>query len=85
MAGTKQKWTGPGEDPRRLRELRTTRALLAGFKDHLYEALVTLTLATGLRRGEVLGLTWGDSISTPERLASVTSCSALMANTTFQT
>jgi integrase len=60
VAGTKQTWTGPGEDPRRLRELRTTRALLAGFKDHLYEALVTLTLATGLRQGEVLGLAWGD-------------------------
>ncbi|MBC8065832.1 MAG: site-specific integrase [Chlorobia bacterium] len=34
--------------------------LLAKVKDHRLEALVTLALTTGMRIGEVLGLTWGD-------------------------
>ncbi len=36
------------------------KALLDAFTGHDYEALVTLTLATGLRQGEVLGLAWDD-------------------------
>ncbi|HZU77834.1 MAG TPA: site-specific integrase, partial [Dehalococcoidia bacterium] len=34
--------------------------ILAAFRDHDYEAVVTLALATGMRRGELLGLRWSD-------------------------
>ena len=36
------------------------RLFLAALKDHHNEALYTLMLATGLRRGEALGLMWTD-------------------------
>lgn len=36
------------------------KVFLAAVKDHRLEAAYVLTLALGLRRGEVLGLTWGD-------------------------
>ena len=36
------------------------RTFLAALQDHNNEALYTLMLATGLRRGEVLGLMWTD-------------------------
>lgn len=37
------------------------RTLLDSIKGHwLYEGLLTLALATGMRRGELLGLTWND-------------------------
>ncbi len=36
------------------------RALLASLKGHRNEALYTLMLSTGLRRGEALGLRWED-------------------------
>lgn len=35
-----------------------TRAFLAAIKGHEFETLYTVTLFTGLREGEVLGLTW---------------------------
>lgn len=36
------------------------KVFLAAVKDHRLEAAYVLTLALGLRRGEVLDLTWGD-------------------------
>ncbi len=36
------------------------RALLDAFKGHEYEALITVALATGMRQGELLGLSWED-------------------------
>lgn len=35
-------------------------ALLAAFEGHELEALVTAAITTGLRQGELLGLTWAD-------------------------
>ena len=34
--------------------------LLEAAKDHLLETLLTVALATGMRRGELLGLRWQD-------------------------
>lgn len=36
------------------------KQLIQALSGHRFEALYTITLATGLRRGEVLGLRWGD-------------------------
>lgn len=36
------------------------RALLQAFAGHRLESLVTVALATGLRQGELLGLSWAD-------------------------
>lgn len=47
-----------------------TQAILAAFKGHDYEALITVALATGLRRGELLGLGWED-IDLDERTLTV--------------
>jgi integrase len=53
---------GPKMDQREGRSLTPEQAkvFLAAVKDHRLEAAYVLTLALGLRRGEVLGLTWGD-------------------------
>lgn len=42
--------------------------LLATLRGHKWEALFTLALATGLRRGEILGLKWQDINFTTEKL-----------------
>ena len=49
-------------DQREGRSLSPEQAkiFLAAVKEHRLEAAYVLTLALGLRRGEVLGLTWGD-------------------------
>jgi integrase len=36
------------------------RAIVDAFSGHEYEGLITLALATGMRRGELLGLKWAD-------------------------
>ncbi len=36
------------------------RTLLEGVKGHALEALLTLAVTTGMRRGEILGLRWSD-------------------------
>jgi len=41
-------------------DLEQIKKLLAVARDSSIEALLTLTLATGLRRGEILGLKWQD-------------------------
>jgi integrase len=40
--------------------LNEALAALAASKDTSLEAIITLALATGMRRGELLGLRWGD-------------------------
>jgi integrase len=40
--------------------LAEVRELLAGVKGHRLEALVTVAVLTGMRKGEVLGLQWED-------------------------
>ncbi|HEU5382668.1 MAG TPA: tyrosine-type recombinase/integrase, partial [Ktedonobacteraceae bacterium] len=46
------------------------RALLTTVKGHRLEALITLALVTGMRRGELLGLRWSD-INWQERTLTV--------------
>ena len=41
-------------------DAKQAERLLASVKGHKLEALVTLALTTGMRIGEILGLTWGD-------------------------
>jgi integrase len=40
--------------------LEETRQFLAGLHDHRLEALFTVAVAVGLRKGEILGLQWSD-------------------------
>jgi integrase len=56
---------GPGLEPPRGRSLtpdeaRTVVAAIQSCGDPLTEALLTLLLRTGMRKGEALGLRWGD-------------------------
>ena len=50
----------PKAEPRNIHPLEQeqVKALLGAIKDHRYNTLYQLTLFTGLRQGEVLGLTW---------------------------
>ena len=41
-------------------EPEQARAILAAFAGHQFEQLVAVTMATGLRQGEALGLRWAD-------------------------
>ena len=55
--------TPPRETQSRERQIVTpeqAQQLLAAAKGHRLEALITLTLATGMRRGELLALKWQD-------------------------
>jgi integrase len=50
-----------------------------GFLDHL-RPLVTIALNTGLRRGELLGLTW-DAVDLPRKMLTVTATTAKSGHT----
>jgi integrase len=62
---------GPKLDHREGRSLtpEQARAFLDAVVDNRLEAAYVLTLALGLRRGEVLGLTWEDVVATEDTVA----------------
>jgi integrase len=58
----------PGENEMKTWTAEQVKAFFAAIKDHRLAVAYTLAVATGMRRGEVLGLRWGDLDLSKRRL-----------------
>ena len=54
------RWRAPRPTQKEIRPLNKDQAmqLLKAAREHRFEALLTMAVATGMRRGELLGLRW---------------------------